>query len=90
MLSNGSSKGFTGSIPIGGHTAPNSTVGLKALWKNAQKIARKNKASDTIKSITPRFNPFCTASVWSPKKVLSLTISRNQNAIVETTNIKDM
>jgi hypothetical protein len=31
VLSNGSSKGFTGSIPIGGHWAPNSTVGVKAL-----------------------------------------------------------
>jgi hypothetical protein len=63
VLSNGSSKGFTGSIPKGGHCAPNSTVGVNALWKNAQKIAIKNNASETINNITPKFNPFCTANV---------------------------
>ena len=56
VLSNGNSKGFTGSIPIGGHWPPNSTVGVRALWKNAQKIAIKNSASDTINKITPKFN----------------------------------
>ena len=40
MLSNGNSNGFTGSIPIGGHWAPNSTVGVNALWKKAQNIAK--------------------------------------------------
>ena len=45
------------SIPIGGHIAPNSTAGERALWKNVQKIAKKNKASDTINKPTPRFNP---------------------------------
>ncbi len=38
-LISGNSNGFIGSIPIGGHWAPNSTVGVNALWKNAQKIA---------------------------------------------------
>jgi hypothetical protein len=38
-------------------------VGVKALWKNAQKIAIKNNASDTINSITPKFIPLCTANV---------------------------
>jgi hypothetical protein len=38
-------------------------VGVKALWKNAQNIATKNKPSDTINNITPKFNPFCTAKV---------------------------
>jgi len=32
-------------------------------------MAMKNKASETINKITPKFNPFCTAAVWSPKKV---------------------
>jgi len=45
------------SIPIGGHIAPNSTVGERALWKNVQKIATKNNASDTINKSTPMFNP---------------------------------
>lgn len=62
-------KGFTGSIPAGGHWAPNSIVGVSALWKNAQKIAKKNKASETINKSTPKFSPFCTARVWFPKKV---------------------
>ena len=69
VLSKGNSKGLTGSIPIGGHWAPNSTVGVRALWKNAQNIAMKNKASDTINNITPRFNPFWTERVWLPKYV---------------------
>jgi hypothetical protein len=51
------------SIPIGGHFAPNSMVGDKALWKNAQKIAKKNKASETINKATPILSPFCTAKV---------------------------
>jgi hypothetical protein len=27
------------------------------LWKNVQKMAKKNKASDTINKPTPMFNP---------------------------------
>ena len=72
VLSKGNSKGLTGSIPIGGHWAPNSIVGVKALWKNAQNIAKKNKASETINKSTPKFSPFCTARVWFPKKVYPL------------------
>jgi hypothetical protein len=67
VFNKGNSKGFTGSIPIGGHWLPNSTVGVKALWKKAQNIAKKNITSDTINKITPKFNPFCTAKVWLPK-----------------------
>ena len=67
VFSKGSSKGFTGSIPTGGHCAPNSTVGVSALWKKAQNIATKNKASDTINRITPKLSPFWTAIVWSPR-----------------------
>ena len=87
-LIRGNSKGFTGSIPIGGHWAPNSTVGVNALWKKAQKIAKKNKASDTINNITPKFNPFCTAKVWLPKNVPSDIISLNHKDIDATTKIK--
>ena len=85
MFNKGNSKGFTGSIPIGGHWAPNSTVGVKALWKNAQNIATKKQASDTINNITPKFNPFCTAKVWFPKKVPSEIISLN-HIVIDTTN----
>lgn len=79
VLSKGSSKGFIASIPIGGHWAPNSTVGDNALWKKAQNIAKKNNASDTINKATPMFNPLCTANVWLPKYVPSLITSRHQN-----------
>jgi hypothetical protein len=58
VFNKGNSKGLIGSIPIGGHCAPNSTVGVNALWKKAQKIAIKNKASETINKINPKFNPF--------------------------------
>jgi len=51
------------SIPKGGHLAPSSTVGERALWKKDQKIAKKNSASDIINKATPMFIPLCTASV---------------------------
>ena len=51
VIKRGNSKGLIGSIPKGGHWAPNSTVGVNALWKKAQKIAIKNKASETINKI---------------------------------------
>jgi len=63
VFNNGNSNGFIESIPIGGHLAPNSTVGDSALWKKAQNMAKKNKASDTINKATPMFRPLCTASV---------------------------
>ena len=81
MFSKGNSKGLTASIPLGGHWAPSSTVGDKALWKKAQNIAKKNKASDTINKATPIFKPFCTAKVWFPKYVPSEITSLNQNDI---------
>ena len=67
VFNKGNSKGSMASIPIGGHCAPNSTVGDNALWKKVQKIAKKNKASETINKATPMFKPFCTAKVWLPK-----------------------
>lgn len=84
VFNKGNSKGFIASIPIGGHWAPNSIVGDKALWKKAQKIAKKNKPSDTINNATPIFIPFCTAKVWFPIYVDSDIISRNQKDIEQT------
>jgi hypothetical protein len=63
VFNNGNSNGFTEFIPKGGHLAPNSIVGAKALWKNAQNIPKKNKASDIINKATPILIPFCTAKV---------------------------
>lgn len=85
MLSNGNSKALIASVPIGGHWAPSSTVGDKALWKYAQNIAKKNRASDTINRATPMFKPLCTADVWLPKYVPSDITSLNQKNILDTT-----
>jgi hypothetical protein len=46
---------------MGGHCAPNSTLGDIELWKKVQNIAKKKNTSDTINKPTPRFNPLCTA-----------------------------
>ena len=67
VFNSGNSKALMASMPIGGHWAPTSTVGDKALWKYAQNMAKKNNASDAIKSATPIFKPLCTAKVWLPK-----------------------
>ena len=81
VFNKGNSKGFIESIPIGGHFAPNSIVGDKALWKNAQNIAKKKNTSDIINKATPILSPFCTAKVWLPKYVPSDIISLNHNDI---------
>ena len=88
VLSKGSSKGLTDSIPLGGHWAPISTAGDKALWKKVQKIAKKNNASLTINKATPIFSPLCTARVWLPKYVASLITSLNQNDIEHISKTK--
>ena len=90
MLSKGSSNGLTESIPLGGHRAPISAAGDKALWKKVQKIARKNNASLTINKPIPIFRPLCTAKVWLPKYVASLITSLNQNDIENITKSKAM
>jgi len=63
VFNKGNSKGLIDSIPKGGHLAPNSTVGDKALWKNDQNMAKKNNASDAINKATPILIPLCTAKV---------------------------
>lgn len=82
VFNKGNSKGFIDCIPKGGHFAPNSIVGDNALWKNAQKIAKKNNASDTINNPIPMFIPLWTANVWLPKYVPSDIISLNQRLIL--------
>lgn len=84
VLSKGNSKGFIALIPIGGHWAPNSTVGDNELWKYAQNIAKKNNPSETINKATPKLRPLCTAKVWLPKYVPSDITSLNQNDIDDT------
>jgi hypothetical protein len=88
VFNKGNSKGFIEFTPIGGHFAPNSTVGDNALWKNDQNIAKKNNASEAINKATPMFNPFCTADVWLPKYVPSLITSLNHKDIEKIKAIK--
>lgn len=89
VLRRGNSKGFIGSTPLGGHCAPISTVGDKALWKNVQNISKKNKASLTINKATPIVIPLCTADVWLPIYVASDIISLNQNDIEDINDINE-
>ena len=53
VFSSGTSIGSKTSIPLGGQIAPISITGANAAAKNAQKKAKKNITSDTIKSNIP-------------------------------------
>ena len=66
-------QGVKGLDPQGGSTPPISKVGAKLLWKNAQKIDKKKKFSDTINNNIPHRNPLATFKVWHPWWVLSRT-----------------
>ena len=84
VFNKGNSNGFIALIPIGGHLAPSSIVGAKALWKKAQNIAKKKSASDIINNPTPILIPLCTANVWLPKNVPSEITSLNHKLILYT------
>jgi len=60
VFNNGTLNGFNGVIPVGGHAHPNSGVGERLLWKNAQKNAKKNKTSEVMNKIIPHRRPFVT------------------------------
>lgn len=47
-------------MPVGGHAHPNSGVGDRLLWKNAQKNAKKNRTSEVINKIIPHRSPLVT------------------------------
>lgn len=57
VFSRGTSNGFKALIPIGGHTAPISTVGPNEEWKKAQKKEKKKQTSDRINNNIPHLNP---------------------------------
>ena len=54
-------RGFTASIPAGGHSEPSSTVGESAEWKKAQNTDAKNMASPglyrTMRDLRPVILP---------------------------------
>jgi len=53
VFNRGISIGSKTLIPFGGQIEPISITGAKAAAKNAQKKAKKNITSETIKRITP-------------------------------------
>jgi hypothetical protein len=53
VFNKGIAFGSNTSIPFGGQTFPISIVGAKEAAKKAQKKAKKNIISETMKSITP-------------------------------------
>lgn len=63
VFRSGTSKGFRGLMPMGGHCPPSSGVGARLEWKKAQKKPRKKNASDVINRIIPYRRPFCTRGV---------------------------
>lgn len=77
VFRSGTSIGFRGLIPTGGHCPPSSGVGARLEWKKAQKNPRKKKASDVMNKAIPYRRPFCTVGVWWPWNVLSRTMSRH-------------
>lgn len=75
VFNKGTFKGLNLVIEIGGHTWPNSTLGLKEKWKNLQKNEEKNITSDVINKIIPIFKPLITSSKWYPWNVASRVTS---------------
>jgi hypothetical protein len=59
----GTSDASTGSIPLGGHSPPNSIAGASDEWKYAQNIDRKKNTSLIMNKTIPSEIPFCTLSV---------------------------
>lgn len=47
-------------MPTGGHVQPTSGVGASALWKKAQKNAKKNITSERINKTIPVRSPCAT------------------------------
>jgi len=60
VFNNGTPIGFRGSIENGGQSIPLSRAGLRDLWKNVQKKAKKNITSEKINKSIPNFKPVCT------------------------------
>lgn len=74
--------GLNGSIDIGGHFCPISTLGEILLWKNAQKNERKNMISEIINMIIPICSPFDTSIMWFPWFLVSRDTSRHHAILV--------
>jgi hypothetical protein len=87
VFSKGTLNALIGVIPVGGHVHPISGVGAKALWKNAQKNAKKKQTSERINKIIPNRRHDRRFLVWRPLKVPSRIISRHHWIIVRIVQI---
>ena len=88
MLTNGIPYGLSTGNPFGGQTQPMAIVGARLEWKYAQKIEKKNMASEIIKRIIPSLSPLTTFFVWKPIKVPSRTTSLHHRPA--TVKVKNM
>lgn len=77
VFNKGTSQGLKGWIPTGGHIDPNSILGERLEWKNAQKNETKKKTSEVINNTIPHFSPLITILLCNPWLVLSREISRH-------------
>ena len=64
MLNQGKDQELSTSKQGAGHSHPSSTGGESTQWKYAQNHARKNMASDRMKSAIPHLQRSCTVKVW--------------------------
>lgn len=89
VFSNGTAYGSNSTIPTGGHCTPNSIVGDKLLWKNAQKNDTNSITSEAINKSIPIFILRWTINVWYPCQVASRIISRHHWYIIIKININE-
>ena len=87
VFNKGTPHGLKGLILTGGHIEPISIAGDKLEWKKAQKKAKKNITSETMKRSIPLRNPHWTVLVWYPLKVASRITSLHHIAIEDITDI---
>jgi len=82
VFSSGMLSGSIVWIPIGDQIQPNSGVGVRLLWKKAQKKAAKKQIFLVINSNMPRRRPFCVLFVCFPIYIASRIMSRHHCIIV--------
>jgi len=88
VLSRGTSSGSSEESPAGGHTEPNSTLGLREEWKKAQKNEKNKQTSLIMNRIIPNRKPSSTLYVCLPCMVDSRTTSRHHCVIVNSKIIR--
>ena len=68
---------------LGGQMPPIAIEGDRLTWKKAQKKAKKNIISETIKRTIPKRNPWRTTSVWNPWPDSETTVKNHENNPLE-------